>query len=180
MIIATATLLSQDFYKCKAFDFSNVDLSRWWELADNYESQVTSLMLNFQIFHAAAALNIGSKYRRGTFKNWQFVTVYVTLCSILCFVVLADPNPLGCLFRMNCGTPEALRSLGYTVNFSAPSEYHSAFGHNVMPVSFRLMLIAISFANLVALLAWEGIVVLGAGRKWALRRWRREKPDYRY
>lgn len=179
MIIAIVALLQQEFYKCKAFDFSNVDLSRWWELADNYEAQVSSLMLIFQIFHAAAALNIGSKYRQGTLKNWKFVTVYGIFCFLLGFIALADPNPLGCLFRINCGTSEALQSLGYKVNFTTPTDYHSAFGHNVMPLKFRMALLSLSFLNLLAVLAWEGIVIQGAGRKWALRRWRRAVPDYR-
>jgi cation-transporting ATPase 13A3/4/5 len=180
MAVAIVLLISQPFYKCHGFDNTKVDISRWWELADNYEAQVTSLMLIFQIFHAAAALNIGWRYRQGFIKNWKFVLVYTSLISILCYIALADPNPLGCLFRINCGTKEALQSLGYTVNFSTPTEYYSAFGHNVIPQYFRYVIICISATNLLAVLAWEGIFIQGAGRRWALRRWQRPKNEYRY
>ena len=180
MAAAILMLLKQGFYKCRAFDDTNIDLSRWWELADNYEASVTSIVMIFQIFHAAGALNIGWKYRQGFVKNWRFLAVYGVLNFLVAFITLADPNALGCLFRINCGTPDALRSLGYNIEFEAPSTYYSAFGHNVMPQYFRVMILVLMTLNLVAVLAWEGIVIQGAVRKWATKKWKKERLDYRF
>jgi cation-transporting ATPase 13A3/4/5 len=74
------------------------------------------------------------------------------------YVLIADPNPVGCLFRVNCGTKEALMDLGYSVNFSVPPVFHSAFGHNVFPLQFRLIIWGIMFLNLITLVIWESII----------------------
>ena len=180
MIIAVYVLMAQPFYECHSFDGTHIDLSRWWQLADNYEAQVISLMLIFQIFHSAAALNLGWKYRQGSLRNWKFVLIYIVLIIILCVITVADPNSLGCLFRINCGTKDSLESLGYKITFDPPQEYYSSFGHNVMPTYFRWEIILISTFNLVALLLWEGIVVQGAVRVWFVKKFSSESKISEY
>ncbi|KAJ3260046.1 hypothetical protein HK104_006891, partial [Borealophlyctis nickersoniae] len=162
-------LFAQPWFRCHEFDGRFVNVARWWELADNYEGTVTGILSVFQIFHAAAAFNLGNRYRRGFVFNYAFLVAYAVLFALLSFILLADPNPVGCLFHINCGTPEALTSLGYTSVGFAPKEYHSNIGHNVMPTDFRWKVWGLCVANLAALMLFEGVFVLGPVREWAKR-----------
>lgn len=172
MAIAISALAQQEFYKCHAFSPSSVDMSRWWELADNYEASLISTFIIFQIFSAAAAINLGSRYRQGSFKNSAFMGVFVVCMCLISYIILADPNPIGCIFRINCGTRESLLSLGYSVNFDAPKVYHSEFGHNVFPRAFRNWILGICALNLFILLLWEGLVIQGPVRRWVARKFK--------
>ena len=172
-LLTIGFLNSQSFYRCHEFDGSNVDLRRWWELADNYESAVTSILIMYQILHSAAAFNLGKAYRQGGLSNKIFILCYIIVFSVISYVLLADPNPLGCLYHINCGNAASL--VGYQVPFNAPTLYHSDIGHNVLPNSFRWILFGISLINLGALLAWEGLVVLGPIRSWVRSKWGKQE-----
>jgi cation-transporting ATPase 13A3/4/5 len=164
----TASLLyDQSFFRCFEFDSSFVDLRLWWQLADNYEGSITGIITAFQILHVSCALNIGSKYRNGFAKNKIFIMIYTTLFMILSYVLLVDPNPIGCHFHINCGTKETLEDLGYTVWFNTPSEYFNATGHNVIPRNFRFVLFLLVVLNLALVMIWEGIIIQGPVREWA-------------
>eukprot|EP00842_Homolaphlyctis_polyrhiza_P003028 jgi/Hompol1/3726/HPOL_003341-RA len=171
VIIAVVLLFGQRFFRCNEFDGNSADMRRWWELADNFEGEVTGLMATFQILHSAAAFNLGSKYRNGFLANRSFLIVYGVVFTIVSLVLLGFPNRIGCLFHVNCGTRDALQSLGYNIAFTPPAEYFSPAGHNVMPFSFRLTLWVLTVLNLFAVLAWETFVILGPMRKWARGRW---------
>ncbi|OAJ42778.1 hypothetical protein BDEG_26191 [Batrachochytrium dendrobatidis JEL423] len=80
LVIATALLFKQSFLKCSEFDGNKADMRRWWELADNFEGEVTGLITAFQIIHASAAFNLGSKYRNGFMMNRPFFMVYTVWC----------------------------------------------------------------------------------------------------
>lgn len=160
-------LFQQPFFVCKEFDSEFVDLRKWWELADNYEGAVTGLITAAQIIHSACAFNIGNRYREGFWKNTKFLAIYATALSCLYAVMLFDPNPLSCIFHINCGTSDALHKLGYNIWFEAPTAYFSAIGHNVIPINFRFTLVLISLVNLGLLLLWEGYFILGPVRQWA-------------
>ena len=161
-------LFQQAFFVCKEFDSEFVDLRKWWELADNYEGAITGIITAYQIIHAACCFNIGSRYRQGYWKNKIFLVVYSTAALVLAIVTLLDPNPLGCAFHVNCGTKEALEKLGYDVWFKAPENYYNAIGHNVIPVYFRYIILAVSALNLVLLMIWEGVVIVGPVRRMAI------------
>ncbi|KAI8917468.1 hypothetical protein BC831DRAFT_406937 [Entophlyctis helioformis] len=178
-VTVVVVLFRQRFFRCAEFDGASADMRRWWELADNFEGQATGLIGTFQILHAAAAFNIGSKYRTGFFSNRVFLAVYATVFAIISFIMLADPNPIGCMFHINCGTKEALQGIGYNVAFNTPVDYYAPAGHNVMSRDFRWILWLIAVLNLVAVTAWEGIVVLGAGRAWAKAKWPRRRDQMR-
>jgi cation-transporting ATPase 13A3/4/5 len=167
LIMAITVLFQQSFFRCKEFDGSFVNLRKWWELGDNYEGAVIGLLTTFQILHTSCAYNLGVQYRQGFLKNKPFILIYGFLAFLLSLIVLLDPNPIGCMFKVNCGTKESLEALGYQVWFKAPTQYFNAIGHNVMPIGFRYFIIFLSMINLAALLAWEGIVILGPVRKWA-------------
>ena len=167
MILAVVALYKQKFFVCNEFDGSFVDLRKWWELADNFEGALIGFMLIFQIINAACAFNIGNRYRAGFWKNKVFITIYVLAASLLSVLLLTSPNPIGCMFHINCGTKPALEALGYNVWFNAPEKYFNAVGHNVFPVYFRWLLFIIAAFNLIAVLVWEGVVITGPVREWA-------------
>jgi cellobiose-specific phosphotransferase system component IIC len=100
LIASVVLLFSQDFFLCNEFDGSFVDFRKWWTLADNYETATTGILLAFQIVHISAAYNLGSTYREGFMKNRAFLAMYALFFAMLAFILLADPNPLGCIFRI--------------------------------------------------------------------------------
>ena len=182
-MIAVAALSRQPFYVCNKFDPKYADLRKWWEIADNYEGSMIGILTCFQIVNAACAFNLGAKYRQGFFKNQIFIMVYLAFFVFLSCVLILDPNPIGCMFRMNCGTSSALDQLGYKVFWNAPSTYFSSTGHNVFPMYFRLIIWSIAILNLFALMMWEGMVILGPVRGWAKQwangRWQVRKRSVR-
>ncbi|KAJ3121430.1 hypothetical protein HK100_012392, partial [Physocladia obscura] len=110
------------WFQCKEFDGNYYDIRRWWELADNFEGEVSGIVIVFQIVNAAAIFSMGRVYR-------------------------ADPNPVSCLFHINCGTANALELLNinagtnYRTDFlGIPDTFYAFWGHNVMPMQFRLRL----------------------------------------
>ncbi|KAJ3115397.1 hypothetical protein HDU96_000702 [Phlyctochytrium bullatum] len=186
LIFAVVMLFNQDWFRCNEFDGRLADVRRWWELGDNFEGSVTGIIGTFQIIHAAAVFNIGRTYRQGFFRNWKFVVVWAIIVFILSFITLADPNGLSCLFHVNCGTSAALEALNrergtsYQTSFlGIPDTYHAFAGHNVMPMNFRLSLLALSAGNLLALVLFQWLVVLGPVRQWAKRKWPLQRLAYR-
>ncbi|KAI9349302.1 hypothetical protein DFJ73DRAFT_789982 [Zopfochytrium polystomum] len=174
------------FLFCNEFDGRLVDVRRWWELADNFEGEVTGLLGTFQIVHAAFAFNIGSTYRAGWYRNVVFLGIYAAIVGVLSFVTLADPNTLGCLFHVNCGTSAALERLNaesgtsYSTSFlGVPTVYHSFAGHNVMPAWFRWRLWILAMANLTALVLFQAVGVLGWGRTIAKKMFPLKRLEYR-
>jgi len=165
LIVTLAILFEQSFFVCNEFDPVLVDLRKWWEMSDNFEGVAIGFLTAFQILNSACAFSMGNKYRKGFFKNGTFMAVYFVLATMLVAIILSDPNPIGCFFRVNCGTQEALTILGYTPWFNTPEEYFNAPRHNVMPIYFRLTLVLIALLNLFAVLIWEGAVILGPGRE---------------
>ncbi|KAJ3311136.1 hypothetical protein HDV04_003099 [Boothiomyces sp. JEL0838] len=171
------------FYHCNQFDSTYVDLRKWWELADNYEGELIGIVTTFQIIHSACVFSLGSKYRKGFLNNKTFIAIYSIGFVLLSLLLLLNPNPISCIFHINCGTQDVLQSLGYSVWWDAPSVYFNTSGHNVIPVEFRWTVFFIVLFNLAALLAWEGFVILGPVRKMAKKfadgRWQVKKHPIR-
>jgi cation-transporting ATPase 13A3/4/5 len=83
-------------------------------------------------------------------------------------MLLADPNPVGCFFRFNCGDPEVLMSLGYLdsvegVDWTGP-KYNNLIGHNVLPPYFRVIVFFFMMGNLAIVIFYARVVVLGPVR----------------
>ncbi|KAJ3071989.1 hypothetical protein HDU98_004477 [Podochytrium sp. JEL0797] len=175
-----------NWFQCNEFDGSYYDIRRWWELADNFEGEVTGLVMTFQIVHAAAVFNIGRVYRSGFWKNWVFLAIYGGILALLSFVTLADPNPASCLFHINCGTSAALARVNqqsgtsYSTAFlGIPDNYYSFVGHNVMPTQFRVRLWILCMVNLLVLVVFEWGFVLNFGRRFAKKRWPQARLAYK-
>jgi hypothetical protein len=159
IVLIFKLLYNQTFFRCHEFDGSQVDLLKWWELSDNYEAEITALMIAFQIHYSASGFNIGGKFRTGFFENKIFLYFFGLGTLLLSFLLLADPNPIGCFFHINCGDKEALLSLGYKVYFEVPKVYFNLRGHNVIPFYFRLIIFGISIMNFLAIIAWENFII---------------------
>ncbi|KAJ3350112.1 hypothetical protein HDU83_009893 [Entophlyctis luteolus] len=173
-----------NWFQCNEFDSRYYDLRRWWELADNFEGEVTGIVIVFQIVNAAAIFSIGNIYRSGFWRNWAFVTIYVGILGLLSFLTLADPNTVSCLFHINCGTSDALGRLNMqtgtayqTAFIGIPESYHSFSGHNVLPMHFRLRLWLLCVGNLGALVLFQWGIVLKFGRRFARGRYRKTWAD---
>ncbi|KAI9343136.1 hypothetical protein BDR26DRAFT_858611 [Obelidium mucronatum] len=189
-IIAVAMLFGErdnnGWFKCKEFYSQFVDLRKWWELADNFEGEVTGIVIVFQIVHSAAVNNIGNVYRSGFWRNRVFLAIYSSIVVLLSALTLANPNTISCLFRTNCGTKDALLRLNsetgtnYATEFlGIPSSYYSFEGHNVMPYQFRVRLWLLCMVNLIVLVLFQWVFVLGLGRKIAKARWPLTRLEYR-
>ncbi|KAI9496322.1 hypothetical protein BDB00DRAFT_809960 [Zychaea mexicana] len=172
-------LFQQNWFVCNEFDSSSIDSARWWLLGDNYESEVIALVIIFQFFHNAALVNFGSVYRQSWWRNYVLVVFWCCFFVSTSYMVLADPNPYSCIFRINCGTPAVLNEIGYPMPTWDVSEYNSPLGHNVMPEPFRWGLWGLILGNLAATTVWERVVVQGLMRSWVMRRNKRNPPKNR-
>ncbi|CAO3599020.1 unnamed protein product [Absidia cylindrospora] len=170
IVASVIWLFQQDWFICNEFDSSSIDASRWWLLGDNYESEIIALVVMAQFFHNGALVNFGSVFRRSWWRNYTLVFIWCCFFVHISYLVLADPNPYSCIFRINCGTSSVLEGLGYPEPWWYIDAYNAPLGHNVLPHYFRWQLWGFILANMVATVIWERVVVLGFARSWAIKR----------
>ncbi|KAI9363228.1 E1-E2 ATPase-domain-containing protein [Pilaira anomala] len=155
-------LFQQDWFICNEFDSTSIDTAKWWLLGDNYESEIIILVVLFQFFNSAAIVNFGTSFRQSWWRNY-----------VLVFLILADPNPYSCMFRINCGSRDTLVALGYPEPSWEIPVYNSPVGHNVLPKYFRWELWAFVMGNCLANILWERVILLWVVKSWVSKR--REK-----
>ncbi|KAJ2691744.1 hypothetical protein H4218_006442 [Coemansia sp. IMI 209128] len=80
------------------------------------------------------------------------------------YMLLADPNRVGCAFRLNCGTASVIESLGYKKPNWSIEPYNSHLGHNIIPLASRYKLWGYCLGNMVAANLWQLFVVNGPVR----------------
>ncbi|KAI9255357.1 hypothetical protein EDC94DRAFT_617434 [Helicostylum pulchrum] len=174
-ITSIVWLFQQDWFICNEFDSTSIDTAKWWLLGDNYESEIISLVVLFQFFNSAAIVNFGTSFRQSWWRNYILVFFYCCFFVHVSFLILADPNPYSCIFRINCGSSEILVELGYPKpNWDIPI-YNSPFGHNVLPKYFRWELWGFVIGNSIINIIWERIVLLCIVKKWAIKSGRANK-----
>ncbi|KAL1922683.1 uncharacterized protein VTP21DRAFT_10222 [Calcarisporiella thermophila] len=166
-----ALLRSQPWYRCHEFDSQTVDISKWWLIGDNYETETIGLTALFQFCNAAAVFNFGHHFRKAWFKNYWLVSVWVLYLALISWATVGDPNRFGCWMRINCGDPDTLVQLGYQRPDFAIETYNSPIHHNVFPWDFRWKLWGLCMANCFAGILFERLVVLGPVREMVKRRW---------
>ncbi|KAJ2882775.1 hypothetical protein FB639_002316, partial [Coemansia asiatica] len=76
----------------------------------------------------------------------------------------ANPNRIGCAFRLNCGTPSVLESLGYPKPTWYIEPYNNILGHNVIPKASRYKFWGYCIGNMLATNLWQVLVVNGPVR----------------
>ncbi|KAI9024285.1 hypothetical protein CLU79DRAFT_99799 [Phycomyces nitens] len=171
MIAAFAMMYTQDWFRCHEFDSSAVDLLKWWLMSDSYEAETMGIVSMFQFVNNAAVLNFGYKYRESWWKNYTLVFLWVGYNILISYCVLADPNRLGCVLRVNCGTKSVLEQLGYTIPSSYIEPYNVPLGHNVFPWEYRWKLWALCMGNMLAAIVYERLVIVGPVHEWLSKRY---------
>ncbi|KAJ1974536.1 hypothetical protein H4R35_003562 [Dimargaris xerosporica] len=160
-------LYQQDWFRCHEFNSMYADLSKWWLIGDNYETAFMTFMAAFQFVNNAAVYNFGHLYRQSWWRNYTLVLLWAVFLAIMTYVELADPNWLGCLFRLNCGNPSVLERMGYGRPDFYIEPYNVEQGHNILPREFRYKLFAFNLGNVLTGILWEKLVVLGPVRQMA-------------
>ncbi|KAL7750349.1 hypothetical protein RI367_004122 [Sorochytrium milnesiophthora] len=166
LFCSVAWLFRQNWFRCHEFDSNAIDTSKWWLLGDNYESALISAIIVPQFINNGAVFNFGYYFRRAWIRNYVYVALYVAFLCVIYTLVLSDPTPFTCWFRMSCGSPDVLVSMGYprpTWNIPA---YNSLNGNNVLPHDFRIKLFIVSLVNIALAMFVERVVILGPVREW--------------
>ncbi|RKP40173.1 LOW QUALITY PROTEIN: hypothetical protein BJ085DRAFT_43494 [Dimargaris cristalligena] len=127
-------LYQQTWFRCHEFDARGIDIAKCAYLA---------FLTMFQFINNGAIFNFGYQFRQAC-----LVAVWAAFIAMMSYVELADPNRLGCLFRLNCGNP---KELGFPRPTFDIEPYNIDQGHNVFP----------RIANMAVGLLWERAVVLG-------------------
>ncbi|KAJ1673939.1 hypothetical protein EV182_004284, partial [Spiromyces aspiralis] len=164
-------LFRQSWFRCHEFDSRDIDTSLWWLLGDNFEAELISISQLFQFVNAAGVFNYGYKFRRAWYHNYVLMVLYLGFMAAISVLCLADPNRFGCLFRINCGDPDVLVSMGYPRPTWHISQYNSPIGNNVLPRRFRWTLWGYCMANVITVHCYEFFVVLGPIGRWIKARW---------
>ncbi|PVU99625.1 hypothetical protein BB559_000550 [Furculomyces boomerangus] len=154
-------LYSKSWFRCNEFEANLVDISKWWLLGDNYETEIIAFIGLMQLVTSAFIVNFGYIFRRRWYRNYLLVIFSVSFVSILSYMLMADPNWLGCKMRFNCGTKSKLVSLGYPEPSYSIADYNMPLGHNVFPKNQRLPLLLICYANIIVIILWESVVIIG-------------------
>lgn len=170
LICSVVWLFQQDWFICNEFDSTAIDTAKWWLIGDNYEAEMITLVVIFQFFNNGAIVNFGSQYRRSWWRNYILVFIWACFFTSTSYLILADPNPYSCIFRINCGTASKLVELGYPQPYWDIPDYNSPVGHNVLPKYFRWQLWGYVLANCAANIIWERICLLWVARDWAVKR----------
>ncbi|KAG5455667.1 MAG: hypothetical protein BJ554DRAFT_4834 [Olpidium bornovanus] len=160
---AVAMLFRESFFKCREFDAASINTAYWWLLGDNFEAEVIGLVALFQFINSSIPFSFGYRFRAAFYRNWVHLAMYTGMMGFASFLVLAGPNRLSCVFRVNCGSAKYLEANGYGGGWdeAVNGVYNNPWEHNIMPVNFRIKLFVYILANCAANILYERFVVLG-------------------
>ncbi|KAJ1843175.1 hypothetical protein LPJ70_003502, partial [Coemansia sp. RSA 2708] len=157
-------LFQQDWFRCNEHSAAEGDATKWWLQGDNYESSIMSFVCTFQFINNGFVVNYGYLYRARWYKNYALLVVWGFLMAFSSYMLLADPNRVGCAFRLNCGTASTLEKLGYGTPTWKVEPYNSPLGHNVIPKQSRYELWGYCLGNMAAANLWQVFVINGPVR----------------
>ncbi|KAJ2358833.1 hypothetical protein GGF43_000550 [Coemansia sp. RSA 2618] len=158
-------LFQQDWFRCNEHSAAESDATKWWLQGDNYEASIMSFVSTFQFINNGFVVNYGYLHRARWYKNYALLVVWGFLMAFVSYMLLADPNRVGCAFRLNCGTESVIESLGYGAPTWKIEPYNSPLGHNVLPRAARYKLWGYCLGNMVATNLWQVFVVNGPVRR---------------
>ncbi|KAJ1666566.1 hypothetical protein IW140_005757 [Coemansia sp. RSA 1813] len=165
-----AWLYNKQWFRCNEFDSSSTDIAKWWLLADNYEASVLAIVCLFQFVNNAMVVNFGYYFRRRWYRNYALIFLWAVYVAIVSIVLLAKTNWLGCRFRINCGSKDALAS-DFNIHPSFYIEdYNNLLGHNVIPTDSRYELWGICIGNMCATVLWQLVVALYPVHSWTRKK----------
>ncbi|KAJ2145020.1 hypothetical protein IW142_002835 [Coemansia sp. RSA 564] len=164
-VMSYVWLFTQDWFRCNEQAASEVNLNMWWLLGDNYESSILSFVCTYQVINNGLLVNYGYLHRAKWYKNYTLLTLWAFLIAFISYMLLADPNRVGCAFRLNCGTPSALEKLGYKSPSWYIEPYINVIQHNVIPRAARYKLWGYCLGNMAATNLWQIFVINGPVRR---------------
>ncbi|KAJ2383957.1 hypothetical protein GGI05_005153 [Coemansia sp. RSA 2603] len=162
--LAYVWLFAQPWFRCNEHSSAEVDLNKWWLLGDNYEASVISFISAFQFINNGFLFNYGYVHRAPWYRNYCLLVVWAFLITFVSYMLLADPNRVGCAFRLNCGSEDVLVDLGYKRPAWSIEPYNSPLGHNVFPRASRWAFWGYCVGNMLATNLWQLLVVNGPVR----------------
>ncbi|CAB9505716.1 Probable cation-transporting ATPase 13A4 [Seminavis robusta] len=154
-IIAFQVLYHEEWYQCR-IGGAGLEAGNVFAASDNYKVTVLFLMVGIQLMAAAASLNFGYEYRQAWWRNYVFAALVIGYITIH-IVITLHPGNLSCLWRINCDNDHIVRS----VLDSEPAPIGNFYNSTIMPMSFRIKILAIMTANLACAVAYEYFVVNG-------------------
>ncbi|TMW55563.1 hypothetical protein Poli38472_010445 [Pythium oligandrum] len=146
LFIGINLLTGQDWY-CP-FTPDNIDLAKWWLLSDNamatclFYSTVTQQQLAGWVF------SFGSRYRLPIWRNYGLIAFMIVLIAIDLYLILGEPSAVTDLFRIASSTNVVV--LPYVP----------------LPQSFRAKYLGVLIGDVIAVILFEYIVVLGPVRNY--------------
>lgn len=78
-----------DFFRCNEWDARAVDISKWWLLGDNFESDIVTFLALFQFVNSALVFNYGYIFRTTWYRNYFLMAVCCTFIAIVSYWELA-------------------------------------------------------------------------------------------
>lgn len=167
MAIALAVLYDEAWFQCRSVSRTDgIQAGSILSASDNYEISVVFLIVGSQLISSAAAFNFGYEYRQTWYKNYVFAAIVTGFAAVHIYITLY-PGSLSCLWRINCDNEHILRG----VLNAKPAPIGSVYNSTIMPMEFRLKLLAIMLTNGLCVVLYEYFVVNGW---WQRRRFVKE------
>lgn len=80
----------------------------WMLRGDNYDGALTAICCTASLANVAYVNTYGGNFRRNICRNVGINVVYLLSMGLIGVLTLSTPNPLNCIFRVNCDTPNSL------------------------------------------------------------------------
>lgn len=152
LVISLLFLWNQDWFQCRKWD--STDVSNVLVIGDNYETSVIFIVSGYQYISSAAAFNFGYSFRSNWFRNYVFVFFFI-LWTVFQFSATLTASRFSCIWRLNCDNDHVVRS----VTNPDPVAINNIYNTTVMPMDFRVKLVALMVTNLILNCAWDYFVV---------------------
>lgn len=146
------TLLTNEQWYCP-FTPANIDLAKWWLLSDNHMATTLFFTIITQQQLSAWVFSFGSRFRAPVWHNYGLVALISSLAALDLYLMLGEPSQVTDLFRIASGTNVV--GLPYIP----------------MPSSFRFKYLVLLIWNIIAVILFESVVVLGPVRDYLRRRY---------
>eukprot|EP00435_Cladocopium_sp_Y103_P035422 s1144_g9.t1 len=86
----------------------NIASHMWMLRGDNYDGALTAICCTASLANVAYVNTYGGNFRRNICRNVGINVVYLLSMGLVGVLTLSTPNPLNCIFRVNCDTPNSL------------------------------------------------------------------------
>lgn len=138
------------------FNPQNIDLVKWWLLQDTHLASTLFVIVAPQYIVTALSNGFGSRFHQPVHRNYVLVGYTVILLSMILYLAVGEPSAFTDRFRMASST-----------NVMGLPEIP-------MPASFRWKLVLLVACNMLAIVIYERVIVLGPVKRWLRSRFHRD------